>query len=82
MASKKASFDADALRMLEQLFEVTWAIVEARHPFRDLERDSGLQTDLRRRLFVLAENSGLKDLDQIQRSALHGISRTIGHGQY
>jgi hypothetical protein len=48
MAAKKASFDAQSLRVLEDLFDVTWAIVQARHPFRDLERDPALQDELRR----------------------------------
>jgi hypothetical protein len=66
--------------VLEDLFDVTWAIVQARHPFRDLECDPALQDELRRRLFILAENAGLNDLDQIQRSALQAISQAIGYG--
>jgi hypothetical protein len=80
MAAKKSSFDAESLRVLEDLFDVTWTIVQARHPFRDLERDPALQNDLRRRLFILAENAGLNDLDQIQRSALQTISQAMGYG--
>ena len=73
--SKKVSFDAANLRLLEELFESTWAIVQARHPFRDLEKDPDLQNDLRRKLFILAENCGLSNLDQLQRSALKAISQ-------
>ena len=51
----------------------------ARHPFRDLKQDPELQEDLRRRLFILAENFGLNDLDHIQRSALRTISKAIGY---
>jgi len=77
--TKKASFDAESLRVLEELCEATWAIVVARHPFRDLKQDPELQEDLRRRLFILAENFGLNDLDHIQRSALRTISKAIGY---
>jgi hypothetical protein len=71
---RKPSFDAAGLRVLEELVDSTWAIFEARYPFRNLERDEHLQEELRRKLFLLAESRGLTDLDQIQTSALQAIS--------
>jgi hypothetical protein len=32
---KRPSFDAATLRLLEDLYESTWVILEAQHPFRD-----------------------------------------------
>ena len=32
---KRRAFDASTLRLLEELCESTWAIVQDRHPFRD-----------------------------------------------
>lgn len=82
MILKKTSFDSESLRVLEELCEATWAIVEARHPFRDSKRDPDLQRTLREKLFILSENSGLNDLDQIQQSALHAIAHAIAHDAY
>ena len=75
MKPRKPSFDAAGLRVLEELVDSTWAIFEARYPFRNLERDEHLQEELRRKLFLLAESRGLTDLDQIQTSALQAISQ-------
>ena len=76
MASgKRLAFDAAALQLLEDLCELTWAIVEAQHPFRDTTKDDDLRNQLRRKIFILAENSDLTDLDQLQQSALEAFSR-------
>ena len=63
--------------LLEELCESTWAIVQDRHPFRDLTNDSDLKHQLRRKLFILAENSDLEDLDGLQRSVLEALARGV-----
>ena len=75
MKPKRTSFDAAALRVLEELVNSTWAIIQARHPFRNLEMDPNLQTELRQKLFILAENHGLTNLDKLQRLALQAVSQ-------
>ena len=67
------------LRLLEELCESTWAIVQDRHPFRDLTNDSDLKHQLRRKLFILAENSDLEDLDGLQRSVLEALARGVDY---
>jgi hypothetical protein len=74
---KRRAFDASTLRLLEELCESTWAIVQDRHPFRDSNKDNELRRQLRRKLFILAENSDLQDLDGLQRSVLEAFAR--GH---
>jgi hypothetical protein len=74
-------FDAAALRVLEELYESTWAIIQAQHPFRDLSKDDDFRDRLRRSLFILAENSDLMDLDALQRSALEQFSRGLDTAQ-
>ena len=71
------SFDAASLRLLEELYESTWFILEARHPFRDRLKDADLQHQLKRKLVILAESSGLNDLEVLQQSALQAFSRGI-----
>jgi hypothetical protein len=60
---KRRAFDASSLRSLEELCESTWATVQDRLPFRDPIRDNELGRQLRRKLFILAENSDLEDLE-------------------
>src|SRR6478672_11809894 len=57
----------------------TWAIVQDRHPFRDLTNESDLKHQLRRKLFILAENSYLEDLDSLQRSVLEAFARGVDY---
>jgi len=63
----------------EELCESTWAIVQDRHPFRDLTNESDLKHQLRRKLFILAENSYLEDLDGLQRSVLEAFARGVDY---
>lgn len=73
--TRKTAFDPAALRTLEELFDSTWIIVEARHPFRDLGKDEELRSELRRALILAAENLGVEDLDRLQQAALDTVSR-------
>jgi hypothetical protein len=74
---KRQAFDAATLRMLEDLCESTWVILEAQRPFRDTAKDNDLRHQLRRKIFILAENSSLTDLDALQRSVLEAFARAI-----
>ena len=74
---KRAAFDAATLKLLEEIYESTWSIVEAQHPFRDTTKDHDLRHQLRRKLFILAENSDRTDLDALQKSALDAFVREI-----
>jgi len=71
---KRQAFDAATLRMLEDLCESTWVILEAQRPFRDTAKDNDLRHQLRRKIFILAENSDLTDLNALQRSALVSLA--------
>ena len=42
------------LATMEQAFDSTWVVLQARYPFRDFERDSELKTALGQELFTLA----------------------------
>ena len=75
MKPRKPSFDAAGLRVLEELVDSTWGIFQARYPFRNLQRDEHLREQLRRKLFLLAENEGLANLDQLQTLALQVVSQ-------
>jgi len=77
-ASAKATPSA-TMRRKEELCESTWAIVQDRHPFRDLTNESDLKHQLRRKLFILAENSYLEDLDGLQRSVLEAFARGVDY---
>lgn len=64
---KRHAFDAASLRLLEELSESTWAILQNRYPFRDTAKDEDLRHQLRRKLFILAGHSDVRDLDGLQR---------------
>ena len=76
---KRAAFDAATLKLLEDIYKSTWVIVEAQHPFRDTRKGNDLRHQLRRKLFILAENSNLADLDALQKSALDSFVRAIDY---
>ena len=76
---KRLAFNASTLRLLEELCDSTWAIVQDRHPFRDPNKDNELRHQLRRKLFILAENSDLEDLDGLQRSVLEAFARGVDY---
>ena len=76
---KRAAFDAATLKLLEEIYELTWVIVEAQHPSRDTTKDNDLRLQLRRKLFYLAGNCDLTDLDALQKSALDSFVREIDY---
>jgi hypothetical protein len=74
---KIGSFDAASLALIDDLCDSTWRIFELRHPFRDLSKDDDVKRDVRLKIFILAENRGLANPDDLQRSALEALSRKI-----
>jgi hypothetical protein len=76
---KRRTFDGSTLRLLEELCDSMWAIVQDRHPFRDPNKDNELKRQLRKKLFILAENSDLQDLDGLQRSVLEAFARGVDY---
>jgi hypothetical protein len=77
--SKIPAFDGASLGILENLCDSTWHIFEARYPFRNFDQDDDLRHQLRLKLFILAESSGLEDLDGLQRRALAALSRALDY---
>jgi hypothetical protein len=73
--SREPAYDSDRLSLLEHVFDSTWEIIQARYPFRDLNYDRHFRAELGRKLFILASNGGLNNLDQLQRAALESMPR-------
>jgi hypothetical protein len=57
------------LATMEQAFDSTWVVLQARYPFRDFERDSELKTALGQELFTLA-TEGVTDPIELREWAL------------
>ena len=77
MGSKKlpATFYDPALRStVERAFDVTWTVLQARDPFRDLDQDYELKTALSRKLMGLATD-GVTDPIELREWALEGLPR-------
>ena len=60
------------LDALAEAFDATWAVLQARDPFRDFESDSELKTALNRKLMTLAAD-GVTDPIELQEWALEGL---------
>ena len=56
----QSSSDPTELAILDQAFQLSWADVQARDPFRDFSGDKTLKFSLRRKLFAMA-SSGMRD---------------------
>ena len=63
---------SNKLRALRQAFNATWVEVQARDPFRDLERDSQLKTAINQKLWALARD-GVTDPIELREWALEGF---------
>ena len=77
MGSKKppTTFYDPALRStVERVFDVTWTVLQARDPFRDLDQDYELKTALSRKLMGLATD-GVTDPIELREWALEGLPR-------
>jgi hypothetical protein len=62
-------YDPAMLATMEQAFDSTWVVLQARYPFRDFERDSDLKTALGQKLFTLA-TEGVTDPIELREWAL------------
>ena len=77
MGSKKppTTFYDPALRStVERAFDVTWTVLQARDPFRDLDQDYELKTALSRKLMGLVTD-GVTDPIELREWALEGLPR-------
>ena len=62
-------YDPATLSTVEQAFDSTWVVLQARYPFRDFERDLELKTALGQKLFTLA-TEGVTDPIELREWAL------------
>ena len=62
----------NTLRALRRAFSATWVEVQARDPFRDLERDSELKTAINQKLWALARD-GVTDPVELREWALESL---------
>jgi hypothetical protein len=67
-------YDPKTPDALKEAFEATWVMLQARDPFRDLERDSELRAALSRRLKMLASD-GVTDPVELREWALESFPR-------
>ena len=67
-------YDPKTPDALKEAFEATWVMLQARDPFRDLERDSELRSALSRRLEKLASD-GVTDPIELREWALESLPR-------
>jgi hypothetical protein len=59
---------------LEQAFDATWTVLQARNAFRDFDRDNELQTALSQTLATLAVE-GVTDPIELREWALESLPR-------
>ena len=59
---------------LEQAFDATWTVLQARNAFRDFDRDNELQTSLSQTLVTLAVE-GVTDPIELREWALESLPR-------
>ena len=76
---KRPVFDAAMLTLLDEIYESTWGILQIRFPLRDASKDPDLRHLLRKKLFILAENSDLNDLEGLQQTLLDAFSRAVDY---
>lgn len=67
-------YDPKTPDALKEAFEATWVMLQARDPFRDLERDSELRSALSRQLTKLASD-GVTDPIELREWALESLPR-------
>jgi len=66
-------YDPALLAAVEQAFDATWTVLEAREPFRDFDKDNELKTELSHKLNALAAD-GVTDAIELREWALEGLS--------
>jgi hypothetical protein len=67
-------YDPKTPDALKEAFEATWVMLQARDPFRDLERDSELRSALARKLKKLASD-GVTDAIELREWVLESLPR-------
>jgi hypothetical protein len=63
MDSFKRAFDPLDLEIIDRVYEVAWAYVEAREPDRNTARDGARQKALRKKIFGVARIAGSGHVD-------------------
>jgi hypothetical protein len=63
MDSFKRTFDPLDLEIIDRVYEVAWAYLEAREPDRDIARDGVRQEALRKKIFGVARIAGCGRVD-------------------
>ena len=66
-------YDPALLAAVERAFDATWAVLQARDPFRDFDKDNELKTELSHKLSALAAD-GVTDAIELREWALEGLS--------
>ena len=67
-------YDPKTLESLNQAFEASWVVLQARDPFRDFQRDTELKSALNQKLIGLAAD-GVTDPIELREWALEGLPR-------
>ena len=75
MGSFKSVFDPQDLEIIDLVYEVAWAHVQAREPSRNAASDAGRQEALRRKIFGVARilGPGQIDFDTLMEMVLAAI---------
>ena len=63
MSSFKGVFDPLDLEIMDRVYEVAWAQIQARDPSRNTASDGARQTALRRKIFGVARIAGPGHID-------------------
>ena len=63
MGSFKDVFDPKDLEIMDRVYEVAWAQIQARDPSRNTASDGARQTALRRKIFGVARIAGPGHID-------------------
>ena len=79
MGLLKSVFDPLDLEIMERVYEVAWALAQAREPSRNTASDGARQTALRRKIFGVARIAGPGhiDLDTLTEVVLATISEQL-----
>ena len=67
-------YDPKMLESLDEAFEATWVVLQARDPFRDFQRDTELKSDLSQKLMWHAAD-GVTDAIELREWAREGLPR-------
>jgi hypothetical protein len=71
------TYDAAALRVLQQVFDSAWATIEAARPSRDRTKDEELRTRIAKAIVAQA-SEGVSDPEELREAALRDLLATSG----